>query len=889
MNTDIYSTLKLPFSPLNFTDEELTIAYLKQSLDQFYQWSVAEFKANADIEKLIYTRAKFIDELLIRLWKNFHIPDQVASIFKSNRISLIAVGGYGRSELHPLSDIDILILSDKELTSQMEEQIGQLVRLLWDLHLDVGHSVRTLKICLQEAKNDITIMTNLIESRLICGNQELFDELQQQILNENIWPSKTFYQAKIQEQLQRHQQYHSTSYNLEPDIKNSPGGLRDIQIIQWIALRHFGKESLQKNGHFVYLTSEEIDEINNCRRFLWRMRFALHSVINRYDNRLLFDRQLSIAKLLGYQGEGNRPVEKMMRDYYRVVHNITELNQMLLQLFEESILSLKSDKPYDIDKYFQVRDKLIDIKNNDLFIQYPVMIMQLFHTILLNPQIIGIHSNTIRQLRSARRKLDGLLCQLPQARQQFLQIIKHPDAIKKAIFPMHRHGILAKYIPGWKRIVGMMQFDLFHIYTVDEHTIRLLLEIADFTTEEGQKKHPNSSKVYAKLPKPELLIITALFHDIAKGRSGDHSELGAELVEQFCQLHDLSEKETKLIVWLVRYHLLMSVTAQSRDLQDPAVIREFAQQVKNKSYLQHLLCLTVADVCATNETLWNSWKQSLMRELYFQTDRLFELGIHRIPEHRSIAREHKKLALAQLIQEGYDELEIKQFWKDYLFDYFWRYTTEQIVWHVKNLLNHDLTQPLVVINQIPFHGGTEIFIYSPDRPYLFATVSSELSKRNLNIHDALITTNKKEFALDTFIVLDPYGHLINNDRHQEIKDNLEKALRQNHYTRVKIKRLSSKLRHFKVPTQINFLSSFNERTTYLELIALDRPGLLARLGEVFSNLGLSLRSAKIVTIGEHVEDLFVLTNKDNQVLNENTCDQLQLAIMMAIDELDNES
>jgi len=888
MNASIYSNFIFPSSPLDFTDEQLSLSNLKIQLDNFYQWSIEQFKANIEIEALVFARAKFIDQLLSRLWKFYHLPKYTSPLFRRNRIALIAVGGYGREELHPLSDIDILILSDKALNIQLQEKISQLVRLLWDLHLNVGHSVRTRKICLQEAQADITIMTNLIESRLIAGNKTLLNELQQQIFADKIWPSQQFYQAKVKEQQRRHKHYHSTSYNLEPDLKNSPGGLRDIQTIQWIAVRHFGGIPLQEIAKFNYLTVEEIEELKNCRRFLWKMRFALHTVINRYDNRLLFDRQLSIAHLLGYQGERNEPVEKMMRDYYRVVHNITELNQMLLQLFEESILTINTqNKPYDIDNYFQVRDKLIDVKDNNLFSQDPTMILQLFYTILLNPQVIGIYSNTIRQLRSARRKINGLLSEYPKAREYFLAIIKHPDAIKKALLPMHQFGILSVYVPGWKRIVGMMQFDLFHAYTVDEHTIRLLLEIANFSTEEGQKKHPNSAKVYTKLDKPELLTITALYHDIAKGKAGDHSVLGAQLVKEFCQLHNIDKHDTELISWLVKDHLLMSVTAQSRDIQDPSVINEFAQQVKSKKRLQYLLCLTVADVCATNETLWNSWKQSLMRELYFSAKRLFDLENYKIPEQRGIARQHKRDALSILIENSYPQGDILQFWQDYRFDYFLRYAVEQIVWHAKNLLNHDLSQPLVFINEKPFHGGTEICIYSPDRPYLFAAVSNELSKRNLNIHDALIITNKKEFALDTFIVLEPNGHLIAHNRHQNIKAGLEKALKQTHYQRAKIKPVSSKIRHFSVPTQVNFLSTLNDRKTYMELIALDRPGLLACIGEVFSNLDISLRSAKIATIGEHVEDLFVLTDKNNQALNEKICDQLRDEIIVSIENMDN--
>lgn len=873
-------------SPMDFSDEQINLTYLKQQLDEFQQWSVAQFKLGADIDALVHLRSLFIDRLLKRLWRYHQIPKQISSLFKHNRIALIAVGGYGRAELHPLSDIDILILSDYPLTQDLEKQISDLVRLLWDLHLDIGHSVRTLKTCLQEAKNDITIMTNLIESRIICGNELLLNELRKQIFSDKIWPSPIFYQAKIKEQQERHKQYHSTSYNLEPDLKNSPGGLRDMQIIQWIAIRHFGGEFLQKIANFNYLTPEDIDEFKTCRKFLWRIRFALHSVISRYDNRLLFDRQLSIANMLGYSGEGNAPVEKMMHDYYRVAHNITELNQMLLQLFDESILELNpQNKPYDIDEYFQIREKLIDVKDDTIFKKDPVMIMQLFYTILLNPQVIGLYSNTIRQLRSARRTLTKLLCEEPKARQLFMQIIRHPDAIKKAILPMHQYGILTAYIPGWKHIAGMMQFDLFHVYTVDEHTIRLLLELDSLKSENGIQKHPNSSKVFAKLSKPELLIITGLFHDIGKGRHGDHSEIGAQLVKEFCQLHQIDTKDTELIIWLVRYHLYMSVTAQSRDLQDPSVIREFIQQIKSKRRLQYLLCLTIADVCATNETLWNSWKQSLMRELYYIAERSLDSGIHQIPEQRSIAREHKQEALAILLEQNYDEATIKNLWQDYRVDYFFRYTTEQIVWHAQNLIHHDLTQTLVLINPNPSHGGSEIFIYSPDKPYLFATTCNILNMHNLTIHDALIITNKKGFALDTFIVLEPSGQTVQEDRHQGLIKSLEKALQHPVYKGVTIKPPKQRLRSFSVPTQVNFLSALNQTQTYMELIALDRPGLLACVGEVFADLDLSLSSAKIATIGEHIEDLFILTDKHNKALNENMCHKLRESIVNAIDSM----
>lgn len=883
------STVDYPYSPLELTDEQLTITSLRQQLDHFYQWSVEQFKANTDIEQLVLARSHYMDALLQRLWRYYQLPEHVTSLFKKNRIALIAVGGYGRQELHPLSDIDLLILSDRPFAPEQEKTIGEFIRLLWDLRLDVGHSVRTLKTCISEAKSDITIMTNLIESRLLAGSQSLIEALHKQVFSKKVWPSPLFYQAKVREQQERHKQYHSTSYNLEPDIKNSPGGLRDIQTIQWIAVRHFDGIAIEELKQFNYLTADEIEEMISCRRFLWNIRFALHTVISRYDNRLLFDRQLSIAKLLGYKGEGNRPVEKMMREYYRVVHNITELNQMLLQLFEESILAITpSNKPYDIDAYFQVRDNLIDIKDDQLFLKNPPMMMQLFHTIVQHPSIRGLYSNTIRQLRIARRKLPKLLSDYPEARAHFLAIIKHPDAIRKALLPMHQFSILYAYIPGWRHIVGMMQFDLFHAYTVDEHTIRLLLEIDGYYTEAGKQKHPTSSAVFQQLEKPELLTIAALYHDIAKGQAGDHSQLGAELVVKFCQLHEINEKDSELIAWLVRHHLFMSVTAQNRDIYDPAVIREFAQQVKNKKRLQYLLCLTVADVCATNQTLWNSWKQALMRELYLSTERSFDIGVHAIPQQRSIARKHKQSAKRLLLAHGFSEGQILSLWKSYRFDYFLRYSSEQIVWHARHLLAHDLRKPLVIINPQPFYGGTEIFIYSPDRAFLFAAVSNEIDSKNLNIHEAVIITNRENFALDTFIVLDPNGKTVSSDRFPSIIDGVLRALQQPTYQRTRVRRPSPALKHFDVPTQVNFLSTLSDRKTYLELIALDRPGLLACVGEVFAKLNLSLRSAKISTIGEHVQDLFVLTDKDNHALTDEICYQLREAIIVALESMDND-
>lgn len=880
-------TITVPFSPLHFSDQQINVATIRQQLADFGCWSLEQFKQEIAVEQLVLARSHYMDQLLQRLWQYYLFEPQTGFIFNRHRLALIAVGGYGRQELHPLSDIDLLILTDKPLPSEQQPKIEALIQLLWDLGLNVGHSVRTLKTCIAEAKNDLTVMTNLMESRLIVGNPQLLSDLQQTIFSKTIWPSSLFYQAKVEEQQTRHQQYQSSSYKLEPDIKNSPGGLRDIQTINWIGIRHFGRCSAKDLSPFQFLTDEEIDELRTCQRFLWRIRFALHCVVKRYDNRLLFDRQLAIAHLLGYQGQGNVPVEHMMHDYYRVVHAVTELNQMLLQLFSESMLTQhQTQQVYAIDTHFVVRDGLIDITNNQLFIHDSSMIMQLFYTLLTQPKVRGIYSNTIRQLRHARRHVTSLLCEDPKSRAHFLAIIKHPEAVIKALIPMHQLGILAMYIPGWKQIVGLMQFDLFHTYTVDEHTMRVLLELYSFTTIEGQQRHPNSSRLYQQLSKPYLLIIAALFHDIGKGLNGDHSILGAHALQQFCQLHDLPQQDSELAVWLVRQHLLMSVTAQGRDIQDPAVIQAFAQQVQSQQRLQFLLCLTVADVCATNETLWNSWKQSLLRTLYIATDNVLMSDLQHAPRPWSIVKQHKKQAKRLLSQYPIPYEQAKSLWRRYSFDYFLRYSPEQIAWHTVNLLNHDLQKPLVLLRPKPEHGGTELFIYSPDKPFLFASVSHQIGYFNLNIHDALIITTKDDYALDTFIVLEPNGHSVSPDRQPALIQQVEKVLLQTGFKRQRIYRPNTKLRHFAVPTQVNFLAMQRYDKTHMQLITLDRPGLLAYVGEVFTQLQLSLHSAKIVTIGEHVEDLFILTDREGYPLTDTMCTTLRQLLIDVIDSLD---
>ncbi len=826
---------------------------------EFHQWQKDIFPVE-DITTLVNARAEFVDNILTKLWSQHELDEY--------QISLIAVGGYGRAELHPYSDVDILLLTQEKTDKDLEEKISTFITQLWDVKLDIGHSVRSVKECLKQAVNDVTIATNLMEMRQICGNEALTEQLQPLLNQDVFWTSKKFFIAKRDEQYNRHKQYHGASYTLEPNLKANPGGLRDIQTIGWVAKRHFVADSLEELVEHKYLTINEYFELVECQDYLWRMRCALHFVAGRNENRLLFDHQASVAELLGFGDGGKLAVERMMKRFFRIIGRVAELNKMLLQHFEYVIINEnKYKKVTPINDEFVIVDGQIKVTNQRIFTRSN-KIMEMLLLIAEHDEITDLHPDTLRLMRNARRRFVSCLMDYADSRKAFMKLMRHPKGLGVAFSLMHRHSILDAYLPEWRNIVGQMQFDLFHAYSVDEHSYRLIKNLYKFSQPEFNKEFPLCSKLVQRVRKPELLYIAGIFHDIAKGRGGDHAKLGAIDALNFAKLHQLSDHDGRLISWLVKHHLLMSVTAQRRDISDPNVIKEFADIIRDETHLDYLYCLTVADMRATNESLWNNWKSNLLQELYYSTKRAFLRGLEKPVDLRAKVRENQQMASELLLTYGITETQITKVWQEFKSDYFLRYGPEQLTWHCRHILNHNKKVPLVILNPTPFRGGTEVFVYTKDQSNIFYNIVSLLGSKQLSIHDAKIITTKKGYTANTFVVLDQQGEPIDDIARANM---IEKALTEvlsASQCLIKPKPLAKRFKQFDIPTQVSFIETKTKakNTTMLEILTLDTPGLLASIAEVFQKCEVQIHSAKITTFGEKAEDVFTLSNKFNQAL-----------------------
>jgi len=841
----------------------------------FNDWLKSAF-GETDVNDLLNARAVFVDSILAKLWCQHQLDEF--------QISLIAVGGYGRGELHPYSDVDILLLTQTDIELELEERISSFITQLWDIKLDIGHSVRCVKECLKQAINDVTVATNLMEMRQIAGNETLTQQLLP-LLNEDVfWTSEKFFIAKRAEQEKRHQQYHGAAYTLEPNIKASPGGLRDIQTIAWVAKRHFLADSLEELVQHKYLYPNELAELIEAQDYLWRMRFALHFVAKRSENRLLFDYQADVAKMMGFGDEGKAPVERMMKRFFRIIARVGELNTILLQRFKQEIIhDPEQSISKTINQDFELVNKLINTTNNRIFMR-PAKMIEMFLIIAQEPEIKGIHSHTLRLMRNARRRLISGLIDYAQCRRIFMQIIKHPRGLGLAFNLMHRHGIIGSYLPLWRNIVGQMQFDLFHAYSVDEHSYRVVKNLYQFSQKEHNHKYPLCSKIMQKIRKPEVLYLSGIFHDIAKGRGGDHAKLGAVDALLFCQSHQVSKHDSNMVSWLVENHLLMSVTAQRRDIHDENVIRTFGEIVRDEAHLDYLYCLTVADMRATNESLWNSWKANLLHDLYFNTLRAFRRGLSKPVETRSKIRENQQQALDILANSEIDKRQLTALWQEFRVDYFLRYSPEQIARHCERIIGHDRAEPLVIISSKPYRGGTEVFVFSKEKINTFANTVELLGMKKLSIHDAKIITTKTGYTVNTFIILDSRGKALKESYQTiEITQALSNKLKQDNYCEIPLQPARREVKQFKFKPKVSFIKINAKSKTMIEIIALDRPGLLSNIAQVFQRLQINIHSAKITTFGEKADDVFTISTSDNMALTVEEKQQLAEKLSQEID------
>ncbi len=862
-------------------DDVNDLKAFKHCVSESYRWLRSAFDDSL-VDELVSGRAIFIDHLLQHLWKLYGL-DQV------KHLCLAAVGGYGRAQLQPHSDIDLLILSKRSLDAETRDTIGQFITLLWDVKLDVGQSVRTVKETVAIAKDDITVATNLVESRRLAGCEHTFDKLWNEVNKTKVWTSDKFFVAKREEQQQRHAKFHGTAYNLEPNVKENPGCLRDIQTIGWVAKKHFKEYdgwSLVGHGYF---TKQEHAELIECRSSLWRIRFALHMTAGRSENRLLFDYQTDVAEMLGFGADGKASVEKMMKGFFRTVRRVNELNQMLMQRFKQDILGKKDYGNVSLNPRFELHDGLLSPTGPASF-ENPEAILDFLHLIADTPAVKGLDTDCIRQLRNARRAFqDHYWCESAPCRERFMALMRHPHFFDFGWDIMHQYGILQAYLPEWNQIVGMMQFDLFHAYTVDEHTHRLVKHVNHYFSPDN-KRFPRCGRIVNNLDKPELLYIAAIFHDIGKGRNGDHSVLGAVDVENFAQSHGLSKADSDIVKWLVEHHLLMSVVAQRRDIYDPSVVNEFAGTIKSHAHLNLLYALTLADIRATNDNLWNDWKASLLRELYLLTQKALDNGLQCQLTIFERVNENKHAARLCLADSEYSELAIESLWSRFDYNYFARFKPEQIAWHSREILGFKCDGEkalLVKTNNNTTRAGTELFIYGLDRPALFAQVASVLDSRNLSIHDANITITDDHYVCDSIILLDDDGHKIESEqRLSALIEAIQTQLDSPGRSHTNARKISRQLKQLNVPTKIRFYNR-QDNATLVELEALDAPGILAKIGHAFVDSNVTLQLAKITTIGERAEDVFIVTNEQGKALSPQQQVDLRKSILNKLDQLED--
>ncbi|MFV0283886.1 MAG: [protein-PII] uridylyltransferase [Castellaniella sp.] len=769
-----------------------------------------------------------------------------------------AVGGYGRGELYPGSDLDILILLERAPDAAARERIEALVAALWDIGLEPGLSVRTLEQCRHEAAADITVQTSLLEARWLAGGRSLFRRFRER-MRQDLNP-RDFYLAKRSEMQQRHARHQDTPYALEPNCKESPGGLRDLQVLLWLARAADLGTTWTAVARTDLLTSAEFRALRRAELAFKRLRIELHLLAGRREDRLLFDVQPRLAKVYGFVDQPHRRAsELLMQRYYWAARVVCQVNRLLMLTLEERLFPRPQEDPIVLDGHFCIRRERLALIREDAFERMPSLLLKVFLITQQHPELQGMAAGTLRAMWHARHRIDRAFRDDPANRRLFLLILRQPRGIVHALRDMTMWNILPRYLPAFRRIVGQMQHDLFHTYTVDQHILMVIRNLRRFTMPEHAQEYPLASQLIADLDDHWLLYVAALFHDIAKGRGGDHSQLGATEVRRFARRHDLPHESVELLDFLVREHLTLSHVAQKRDLSDPRVIHEFAARVGSRRRLAALYLLTVADIRGTSPRVWNTWKGKLLEDLYHRT--LSALGGEQ-PDTRTILALRKDAAAAETRRMGLRDASREAFWSQLDVAYFLRHDAHEIAWHTRHLYHRfNEPDPVVRARVLGQSEALQILAYAPNRPDLFMDLCTYFERHGLSIQDARIHITRQGWALDSFIVLllehhrDYRAHasLIEHELHAALID--PPGARRDTTAPSPGSRRS---RAFPIMPSVTLQPDEQGGNWRLTVTAADRVGLLHDLARVFAQHDVSPRMAKIMTLGDRIEDIFVL-------------------------------
>ena len=810
-----------------------------------------------------------IDRTLRSLWQEADLPGSLA---------LAAVGGYGRGELFPYSDVDLLVLLPHEPDAALKAKLEALIGGLWDAGLEPGHGVRTIEECVSESAKDITVQTSLLEARWLAGSRSLFAAFNR-AMREDLNP-QAFFQSKRLEQEQRYGKFQESPYSLEPNLKEAPGALRDLQAILWTSRAAGLGDNWMQLAARGLITAAEARQLASYQRFLSELRIRLHYIAARREDRLLFDYQSGLAAQFGYTDTPTkRASEQLMQRYYRTAKAITQLNTLLLQNIAVELFSHEDAEPEILNERFQAAHELLEARDAELFERQPGAILESFLLLQQHHELKGMSAPTLRALWRARARIDARFRRDPVNRARFLQILQQPQGLVHALRRMNQYSILGRYLPAFGRIIGQMQYDLFHAYTVDQHILNVIRNLRRFTMVEFAHEYPQCSRLMAGFERHWLLYVAALFHDIAKGRGGDHSKLGMQDARSFCRAHGLAREDTELVVFLVEHHLSMSAVAQKQDLSDPDVISAFAATAKTERRLTALYLLTVADVRGTSPKVWNAWKGKLLEDLFLLARRLLRgdsIGF----EQDIQAKQDEALRLLRLYALS-DEVKDK-LWSQLDVAYFLRHDAQDIAWQTRTLhYRVDTDRPVVKARLSPIGEGLQVMIYTRDQRDLFARICGYFEQINFSIADARIHTTHHGYALDTFLLLGPGNHPHYRDMINLIETNLADRLqRQTPLHPPSRGRVSRQLKHFPITPEVNIRPDEKGSSYALSIIAGDRPGLLYAIALVLGKYNINLITAKIVTLGERAEDVFLISGA--ALANPRTVLQLESDLLDAL-------